>query len=695
MGSWVRRLRLVARRADGRNSVRGWLLASLRTFVVSFLALAVTFRLLPGEQVTRGAWSVAGLAVGVLLVGALLRPLIVRLTAMTGAVGLFIAGVLTQAVVLGVALAVVPTIDPFTMREVFVAAWASAAVAAVVNWLFDAGSEEVFFAQVLGQAIRESRRNTVTGSGLLVIQLDGVSEPLLRQAITAGSMPAVARLLRSGSHRLRDWHTGLPATTPAGQAVLMHGDESAVPGFRWYDKQLGRVVTCGRAADVAGVERQLSDGRGLLADGGASVSNLFSGDAPIRTLTVSDPRVPSDAGAVSFAVGRAGFVRSIVLFAGQVIAEWYQGRRQRLRDVRPRVSRLGAFLLLRGLTTVVLRDLNVSVVAQQMAQGTPTIYVDFVDYDEVAHHAGPSRPESMRTLEGLDRVVDFFLDLDSEVGRDYEIVLVSDHGQAQGTPFRQLAGRTLDQVVHELTDRAVVAGEASTESETWMPASVLLGEAGHRSVLARGVSHLVSGRGRKGAETRRPVTVAAGGSLAHVYLTDQTGRVTRPAVDRCYRGLVTSLAAQPGIGAVIVREDDGSLTAHGRAGWTRFGAGGIVETSGVDPLAVYGDRARDDLVALDQRANVGDLVLLGSYDRGLGEVTAFEELVGSHGGLGGWQTRALLVHPADWALPPERLHGRDVHAALLARLGQLGLRSEPRQADPVEIEVDPDRVRAT
>lgn len=695
MGSWIRRLRLVARRADGRNSVRGWLLASLRTFVVSFVALAVTFRLLPGEQVTRGAWSVAVLAVGVLFVGALLRPLIVRLTAMTGAVGLFIAGVLTQVVVLGVALAVVPTIDPFTVREVFVAAWASAAVAAVVNWLFDAGSEEVFFAQVLGQAIRESRRTTVSGSGMLVIQLDGVSEPLLRQAITAGSMPAVARLLRSGSHRLRDWHTGLPATTPAGQAVLMHGDESTVPGFRWYDKELGRIVTCGRAGDVAQVERQFSDGRGLLADGGASVSNLFSGDAPIRTLTVSDPRVPSDAGAVSFAVGRSGFVRSIVLFVGQVVAEWYQGRRQRLRDVRPRVSRLGAFLLLRGLTTVVLRDLNVSVVAQQMAQGTPTIYVDFVDYDEVAHHAGPSRPESMRTLEGLDRMVEFFLDLDAEVGRDYEIVLVSDHGQAQGTPFRQLAGRTLDEVVHELTDRAVVADETRTDSETWMPASVLLGGAVHRNVLARGVSRLTSRRRRKAVDAARPITVAAGGSLAHVYLTDETGRLTRPAVERRYRGLVESLATQPGVGAVIVREDDGMLTAHGAEGWSRFGPDGVEEVSGVDPLAVYGDRAHADLVALDQRANVGDLVLLGSYDRGLGEVTAFEELVGSHGGLGGWQTRALLVHPATWSVGAERLSGRDVHSALLDRLDRLGLRAGPVPVDAVEVEVEDDRVTAS
>ncbi len=37
-----------------------------------------------------------------------------------------------------------------------------------------------------------------------------------------------------------------------------------------------------RPADAAAVEARLSDGRGLLADGGVSVSNIFSGDAPDR-----------------------------------------------------------------------------------------------------------------------------------------------------------------------------------------------------------------------------------------------------------------------------------------------------------------------------------------------------------------------------------------------------------------------------
>ena len=49
-------------------------------------------------------------------------------------------------------------------------------------------------------------------------------------------------------------------------------------------------------------------------------------------------------------------------------------------------------------------------------------------------------------------------------------------------------------------------------------------------------------------------------------------------------------------------------------------------------------------------------------------MVAFEELVGSHGGLGGWQTDALLVHPAGWPLRAGLLTGREVHTALADRL---------------------------
>ncbi len=680
------RLRRTGRTLGKWRPDQSWRRGALRSFLVSFLALTVILWLLPGQQVGRGAESVATLAVVALLVGALLRPLLIQLAALTGTIGLLLAGLLSQALILGVALQLVSTVRPFTLGEVVVAAWGTAVVSVGVNWLFDASSDETFFRQVLGQSVRITRRHGVAKPGLLVVQLDGVGVALMHQAITAGAMPTISRWLRSGSHDLRGWHTGLPATTPAGQAVLLHGDVTSIPAFRWYDKKAERVVQSSQPADLAETERGFSTGRGLLADGGISVSNLFSGDAPSRILTMSDARWPSsEPGAASFAVARSGLIRSFVLLAGQIVTELHQGRRQRRRGVLPRVRRGGVFVLLRGLTTVVLRDLNVSIVSEHMARSAPVIFVDFVDYDEVAHHAGPSRPEAMRTLESLDRVLQFFMQLAEKVRADFEIAVVSDHGQTQGTTFRQLAGHTLSDLIHQLASRPTASQHDDRSAEQWGPANVLLTGALTSDRFAVRTLRRVFNRRRRTATLDQQaarqrvldeLVITTSGSLAHVYLTNEPSRVTLEVVHKRFPDLVDGLTSNPYIGLVLVRRDDGALVALGLDGWRVLAGPGAGTWEGRDPVAPYGPDACDDLCGLDKRDHVGDLVVLGRYLPSLDEVVAFEELVGSHGGLGGGQTDALLIHPVEWSMPhSNRLSGVEVHAALIARLEQLGLRT--------------------
>ena len=667
-----------ATRVRGRWSwAWSWARGVLRSFVVSFLAFAVTLWLVPGQQVPeRGTEAVATLVVAVVLVGALLRPFLTRLTVITGVFGLLLTGFLAQSLVLGVALLIVPDVEPIDFPELVVVAWLVAIVAAVLNWVVDSSSEEVFLAQILRRTVRTARRSDVSGPGLLVVQLDGVAEPLLRQAAAAGAMPFVTSMVRSGGHRLRGWHTGVPSTTPAGQAVLLHGEELAVPAFRWYDKERGRVLECSKPADAAQAEADFTTGRGLLADGGASVSNLFSGDAPFQALTMSHARLPgSERGAAEFATSRAGFVRAFILLVGQIATEWFQGRRQRRRNVLPRVHRGGSFVFVRGLTTVVLRDLSVAIVADQLARGVPVVYVDLVDYDEVAHHAGPTRPESMRTLEGLDRVIAFFAEVVELVGRDYEIVVVSDHGQTQGTTFLQLEGRTLAQAVDD-----IVAGEVDEvgdEGEMMGPVNVLQASGAHPRVLPARLAARRRTTSEPSALVDQPdsprVRIAASGSIAHLYLPDAPGRLTRENVERLVPGLVAGLGELAHVGVVMTRRDDGRVVVENAHGRRVLGEDGPAE--GVDPLTPYAPGAGDDLLELDRRAHVGDVVVLGRYDPTLDEVAAFEELVGSHGGLGGWQTEAMLVHPAHWSVPEGALGGLDVHRLLLGRLEEQGLRA--------------------
>jgi hypothetical protein len=151
------------------------------------------------------------------------------------------------------------------------------------------------------------------------------------------------------------------------------------------------------------------------------------------------------------------------------------------------------------------------------------------------------------------------------------------------------------------------------------------------------------GRAGSSADAAPPdVVVASSGNLAHVYFTGEPGQMTSEAVETRYPGLIDALARHAGIGALLVRSTAGHplvLGAHGRIDLTTG------QPEGIDPLADYGSRAAENLQRLAGFPNAGDLILLGAVDRVTGEVTGFEELIGSHGGLGGWQTEPFILCP--------------------------------------------------
>jgi hypothetical protein len=643
--------------------------AVLRSALVTFTVLTVTLWLMPGVA-SADIVDTLGLVVLVAATGAVLRPLLlVGITAL-GGWGAMLLGVVAQVMVIVVALELDPANRINGLPTLVVAAIVAVVFAAILDWMADSGSDDTFVkeAKRLMRAVRrrQSRRaggplltlrrpRPGTEPGMLMVQLDGVAEPVLQWAVRAGNLPTLGHWLRSGSHTLRGWHTGLPSTTPAAQAGILHGASRQIPGFRWFEKDSGRLMVSNRPRDAAVIEPRLSDGRGLLRDGGVSIGNAFSGDAAVNLLTVSHAALPgrSARGWAAFMASPYGFTRAIVLGVGEVITELHQARLQRRRNLLPRVSRSGAFLALRP-ASMLLRDVNISLVAEQMARGAPAIYCDLVDYDEVAHHAGPARPESMRQLESLDRMLSVLERLAPEAARRYHLVVLSDHGQSQGATFRQRWGETLDEVVARFSapDEAaapVTPAEQEATEEPEFPVPPIA-----------------------------PLLVVPSGNLALVYLTREPGRLDRERIDRAYPRLIPGLVAHPGIGLVVLLDEDGPV-AFGTSGTHRLAGGAI---KGVDPLLPYGPHARADLLRHQETAHVGDLVLISAVDPVTLEVSAFEELVGSHGGLGGWQTDAMLVHPADWPLTQGGLNGSDaVHRQLVEWLAMLGLRTQDAAAD--------------
>jgi hypothetical protein len=175
-----------------------------------------------------------------------------------------------------------------------------------------------------------------------------------------------------------------------------------------------------------------------------------------------------------------------------------------------------------------------------------------------------------------------------------------------------------------------------------------------------------------GAGRRPGIVVCVSGNLALVYVNDSPRRLTLEELQARHPRLIDGLAHHEGIGFALVRSAARGAVAIGVAGRHYLDDGAI---DGEDPLAPYGPLAAADLQRLDAMPNVGDIVLNSSLDPATDEVAAFEELVGSHGGLGGWQTNAFLLYPAAWGVVDEPIIGAPaVHRQLIAWLAAGGLR---------------------
>ncbi|MGZ6268593.1 MAG: alkaline phosphatase family protein, partial [Candidatus Limnocylindrales bacterium] len=507
--------------------------------------------------------------------------------------------------------------------------------------------------------------------GLLVVQIDGLSLPVLNNAIRGGRVPVLAGLVRDGA-TVHPWVALLPPTTPASQAGILHGRNDGIVGFRWYEKSSNRLFVANHPDDAAEIVRRVSDGSGLLADDGASIGNLLTGDAPRSYLTMATIGVdkPADDGRRlrGFLATSVNYLRLLVLMFGEMAKELYQAERQRGRSVEPRMPRGLQYAVERAVTNIALRTVSTAFVIEEMFRRTPTIYVDYTGYDAISHHCGPERAEAIDALAGIDRAIGSLVKAARHTARAYRLVVLSDHGQCLGATFIQRFGQPLEATIAALLPGSMmVVGTTESIESAGMGrriAAELSRGPGIGSLLARLLPSPLrpfgggksgggksgggkSGGGKSGTATPPDVVVASSGNLAHVYFTSQPDRMTDATIEARYPHLIDALAVHSGIGALLVRSASGHALAvgpHGRLDLTA----GQPDVSGL--LADYGPRAVENLLHLDGFANAGDLILIGAIDRVSLEVTGFEELIGSHGGLGGWQGDPFILCPPTLSL---------------------------------------------
>ena len=624
-------------------------------WLVEAAALVLAAAILPGVDLdSRAEAFVAVALIGVL--NALLWPLLARLTLR---LLVFTAGLL--ALVLNGALmlaagALLPGFAVSGLGDAVLASLILTAANLLVSGLLAIDDEGSFYNAVIRRGARRIARTEETDErGVFMLEIDGLSEQSLRRAIDAGYAPTIARWLEEGSHRLVPWECDLSCQTSASQAGILMGDNSDIPAFRWYDKAEGRIVVSSSSKDCAQLEQRLSDGDGLLVDGGVSVGNLLSGDAPRSLFTFSTASVrnkpPKDL--LGLFANPYGVTRIFTLMIRELAAERWWALRQRLRDEQPRIVRTRKYALTRAGVTIALRDLSTATLMANLFAGTRVAYATFFGYDEVAHHSGIERGDAFRTLRAIDRQF-ARLERAAALGpRPYEFVVLADHGQSQGATFLQRYGLTLEEVVRGALTEPHTAGDMGPAEEARAGVGSALTEVADEDSMGQRLAAGATPDEAPDTEGARAVVLASG-NLGLVYLTEGDGRLTLEQVEQLHPDLVSTLVAHEGVSFVRVHSEPHGPLVLSRDGSHRLRDGHV---EGIDPLMPFGPNAAAHLLRHDGFAHTPDVLVNSLYDPETEEVAAFEELVGSHGGLGGPQAHPFVVIPSEWAVPDEPIVG--------------------------------------
>jgi uncharacterized membrane protein YvlD (DUF360 family) len=647
---------------------------ALTLLVVNTLALLLVGELLNGIRFTGDGWQVLAAAALVTIVSGLitfaLRPVVF---VAVGINNIIVTGLLT-VLFMGVTLLMAGWVVPGVRIDGFLVAFIASILIAAINTalvgIIGLDEDESFFRHSMKRMARVGGDiDDRPGPGFVIIQIDGLSEPILRNALRTGYMPFLNDWLHDGSHRLGKYEALAPSMTSAGQTGILHGVQPGIPAFRWWEKDRDRLMVSNRPADAFEIEQRATNERDLLRDGGTSISNLVSGGAARAIATTSqlaDGGQGLQMNSFSlFLVNPYNITRGLVQFASCVIGEYFQARRQRLRDIKPRIDRGMPFPFLKAATTTIMRDMLVDLVIGEMSRGTPIIYADYLGYDEVAHHAGPERPESLQQLDQADRMLRSLARAAADAPREYHFIVLSDHGQTQGAPFDDRYGISLEQLTRSLMEGSVTSLDATNDVESWGPVNTFLTEASRTpGATGRIVSRALRGETSHGAvqledraETRADpgatdaagipdLVVAASGNLANIYLTRVRERVSLEGIARMHPQLLPGLVRHEGIGFVMVRSEEHGPLAIGRHGVHHLGSGAI---EGEDPLRHFGEHAPANLRELDGYQHVGDILVISMYDPSTDEIAPFEHQVGAHGGLGGMQTKAFVMYPTAFA----------------------------------------------
>jgi endonuclease/exonuclease/phosphatase family metal-dependent hydrolase len=479
---------------------------------------------------------------------------------------------------------------------------------------------------------------TEVSPGLVLIQIDGLSQPEFEKALQRGELPFINRLIRREHYRVHRFYAGVPATTAAVQGELFYGIKGGVPGFNFKERDTGRLVRMYEPAAAARVESRLAaeGGEPLLKGGSCYAVNYTGGASEAHFCPTSHGWGPALREASPLAViflilsHTYSFLRTFVLLLIEIvlaIVDFMRG----LIDGQDILKEL-IFVPTRVAITILLRELTTIGVKIDVARGLPAVHVNFLGYDEQAHRRGPSSNFAHWTLKGIDdAVARIWRAAHRSSRRHYDVWIYSDHGQEQTRSYENLHGREFSEAVAEVFSRH----EGSP---------IQFRSSGARGAELQRVSYVGGKRFQKlfRVNNYRPediegphLSIAPLGPVARIYDDREPGADERNALAR-------ALVKEAKVPLVLVKDKPGYARA-----WTDDGEfvlpGDSVKVLGVDHPFL--EEATQDLIAMCHHPDAGEFIASG-WCAGH-EAVSFAVENGAHGGFGPVETNGFALVSGD------------------------------------------------
>lgn len=704
--------------------IKNKLISSLRTIITTLLfVLANIIAIYAVDYIstdfTVGSWyNAVIIVIAVAVANALLWPIFRRFLMKIIIFTFGIGSLFINSIIFYIASYFIPGVSAGIYGVLQVPIVMAIATTLITN-ITNTNYYDSYIKSILKYALKQKNPYKKIYSGVIMLEIDGLSINTLKKAIDIGMMPNIKKWLDDKTHTLKGWETDLSSQTGASQAGILHGNNKDIVAYRWVEKENNnQIIVSGKLSDAPKIEKEISNGNGLLVNG-ISIANMFSGDSEIPTLT------SSKLGGISKIYSKTlnavfldayNFQRLFILFLWDIILELKSQLVHYLKNIRPRLRRTIVYAAVRAGANVVLREVTTDVLTSEILTGNiDTAYATYMGYDEIAHHSGVQDGDVWGALKKIDQQFAKITSAIEMSDRNYEIVVLSDHGQSNGATFKQRYGITLGNYVRKFLpddmkmfkteynidhfrDAVIpenkqirmlknkfgnIHDDLFEESESFQnikegiekrKPEILLENEQYKSLHEKYANSLDYIKGHESLEQSAKkaqdseLIVLGSGNLGLIYLTQWKERLNYEELVMLFPDLIPGLVKHPGIGFIMVNSITNGAMVIGKDGIYYLDSDRIV---GENPLKDFGANAANHLRRQNSFKNMPDILVNSFYDEKYDEVCAFEELIGSHGGLGGDQTKPFILYPSHWEDPGELIGAESIYAFLKKEIEKL------------------------